>query len=78
MEYDVSIEVTKLVRGKGLCEQLSCEGILDAKQSETALVLHLADNDDGTTSWLKDMVHFLKTSQCPLDLDKAKRRYYRL
>lgn len=24
------------------------------------------------------MVHFLKTSQCPLDLDKAKHRYYRL
>lgn len=29
---------------------LSCEGILDAKQSEIALVLCLADKDDGTTS----------------------------
>lgn len=48
------------------------------EQAETVLVLQTPENGDNTTSWLKDMVHFLRTSECPLGLDKAKRRYYRL
>lgn len=28
--------------------------------------------------WVQDMAHFIKTGECPLGLNKAKRRYFRL
>ena len=79
MEYDVDIQITKLVRGKGLCEQIADKDISELEeQANAVLLIGAAGNNDGATSWLKDMVHFLKTSQCPATLDRAKRRYYRL
>lgn len=48
MEYDVDIKITKLVRGKGLCEYLA-----DEPNKETMLVNDVAAADNQPASWLK-------------------------
>lgn len=80
MEYDVDIKVTKLIRGKGLFEQLAgnTNNSVDDKEK---LVLSLQDQEQivvptPPTSWLQEMTHFLLTSECPHSLNKEKRRYY--
>lgn len=30
------------------------------------------------TGWVQDMIHFLQIGECPVGLDRAKRRYFRL
>lgn len=73
MEYDVDIQITKLVRGKGLCEQITDKDISELEeQANIVLLIGAVGNNDKTTSWLQDKIHFLKTSQCPTTLDQSK------
>ena len=44
MEYDIEIKVTKLVRGKGLCEQLAEKGNNDLND-DVDLFLALLDDE---------------------------------
>lgn len=82
MEFDVDIKTTKLIRAKGLCEQLASSPENKQKsESKTILV-----NDNGFhnavprlhASWVQDMTHFLQTDEFPAGLGRAKRRYFRL
>ena len=62
-----------------MCEKIADKDISKLEeQANVVLLIGVAKNNDGIASWLKDMIHFLKTSQCPATLDRAKRRYYRL
>ncbi|KAH9304225.1 hypothetical protein KI387_008629, partial [Taxus chinensis] len=83
MEYDIEIKVTKLVRGKGLCEQLALSQQVEVgDEKETILVLQDGqeqENDDvPTPCWTQNMIHFLQTGLCPPKMRKEKRRYFRL
>ncbi|KAH9301894.1 hypothetical protein KI387_013477 [Taxus chinensis] len=74
MEYDVDIKVTKLSRGRGLCEQLA-SNLHDDKN----IVLVLQDGQQSVATslpigWTNDVAHFLQMGECPQGLDKAKRR----
>lgn len=82
MEYDIDIKVTKLVKGKGLCEQLVA-GFENERKTKTKVFLVTDDQDQDVApalgvSWVHDMTHFLQIGEFPLGLDKAKRRYFRL
>lgn len=82
MEFDVNIKVTKIVRGKELCEHLPANG-KDSQEKE-GNVETMFNNEEQvvgsapTASWVQQMVHYLQTSECPQGLDREKRRYYRL
>ena len=59
MEYDVDIQITKLVIGKGLCDQIADKDISELEEQANAILLIGATgNNDRTTRWLKDMIHF--------------------
>ena len=82
MEYDIEINVTKLVRGKGLCEQLAGNGNNNLNDDKD-VVLTTFDEEQPTihdiqTDWVDDMTRFLQTGRCPEGLERSKRRYYRL
>ena len=75
----MDIKTIKLVRGKGLCEQITSKEVLELEgQTNTVLLIGVAGDDGRTTSWLQGMVHFLRTGECPATLDKEKWRYYHL
>ena len=66
MEYDIKIKVTKLVRGRGLCEQLV--ELVETKNNDSSEDLDaiLAQIDRGQpaimniqSDWIDDMVNFL-------------------
>lgn len=77
MEYDIDIQTTKLVRGRGLCEYLARdENLEETKHMDASLVMHSTKEQDKATSWLPNMINYLKIGQCPIGLDSAKRRYY--
>lgn len=78
MEYDVDFQVTKLVRGKVLCQQLAKEDISVMDQEKESTLVNVGTIDNGITSWLSEMSHFLKTRECPPNLCSTKRRYFRL
>lgn len=79
MEYDVSFHVTKLVRGKGLCIQLTDgEGSNVESDKEVVLVQDDPVDPNQSASWVTDMTNFLQTRECPAGLDRAKRRYFHL
>lgn len=73
-------KVTKMVRGKGLCEKLA-GNTNNSEKNEEQVVLALQDQEPMVvptpTGWVQEMTHFLLTSKCPHGLSKAKRRYYR-
>lgn len=77
MEYDVDIKITKLVRGKGLCEQLfsAFETLINV-----SLVLQEDQllNIDTQNSWVNDMTTILKEGRYPPSLDRTKRRHFKL
>ena len=82
MEYDIEIKVTKLVRGKGLCEQLVEKGKNDLND-DVDVVLALLDDEQPIVpnvqnDWVDDMVFFLQIGCCPEGLEKSKQRHYRL
>lgn len=79
MEYDIDIQITKLVRGRGLCENLAEDrGSKKFEYIDASLVVHSIGEQAKVASWLPSMINYLKTGQCPAGLDSAKRRYYRL
>ncbi|KAH9293759.1 hypothetical protein KI387_041035, partial [Taxus chinensis] len=83
MEYDIEIKVTKLVCGRGLCEQLA-SALQEEVNSEKEVVFVLQNNqeegrdDVPAPCWTQDMVHFLQMGMCPHWMSKAKRRHFRL
>lgn len=75
MEYDVEIKVTKLVRGKGLCEQIY-DGVTSDIEHKQEVVLTFQDEEQinvfaSTIDQAQEMVHFLQTGECPKVLDRA-------
>lgn len=79
MEYDVDIKITKLVRDKGLCEQLAT-GSSSENELEKDIVFANTNNSQNaqddvpviTTNWVQDMTHFLQIGECPPGLDRPK------
>lgn len=63
MEFDIDIKVAKLVRGKGLCEQLAENE--DSSLKEVEDVDAVLNNDDTvvvsvpTATWVQQMIHYL-------------------
>lgn len=57
MEYDVDIQITKLVRGKGLCKQ-----ILSSQESNEEVAMVLVEEqqvrNDHPRNWMDDMKSF--------------------
>ena len=79
MEYEMDIQITKLLRGKGLSEQSTDVTVTEDKEiAETTLVIHGAATNDQPPSWLKEITRFLQTKECPPNLDRAERRYFKL
>lgn len=82
MEFDVDIKVTKIVRGKGLCEKIA-DHTNNNEEDEEKVVLALQDEEKVVVpvppiSWVQEMTHFLLTAKCPHGLSKSRSRYYRL
>ncbi|MDF3686162.1 hypothetical protein [Enterobacter hormaechei] len=78
MEYDVDIQITKLVRGRGLCKEM-----LSDQDSDEEVAMVIAEqqeerNVNGPKSWMDNMKNFLSGNGYPQGLDRAKRRQYRL
>ncbi|XP_059066471.1 uncharacterized protein LOC131857772 [Cryptomeria japonica] len=82
MEYDIEVKVTKLIRGKDLCEHMaghSSEGEGSKKeeflviQDEVQTTVPIEEN-----SWMQEIIHILLNGEYPQRMDKAKRRYFRL
>lgn len=53
----------------------------DAKETETKAILVSGNEFQNTApmtnvGWIHDMTHFLQIGECPLGLDRAKRRYF--
>ena len=76
MEYNIEIKVTKLVRGKGLCEQVAETGN-NSSNNDSDVVLAQIDEEKPTimnvqNDWIDDMVNFIQTGRCPKGLDRAK------
>lgn len=82
MEYDVEIKVTKLVRGKGLCEQLSLsqqDEVINEKEVFFLQNSQEKENDDVPIPyWTQDIMYFLQKGLCPHEMSKEKRRHFRL
>ncbi|KAH9303500.1 hypothetical protein KI387_043862 [Taxus chinensis] len=88
MEYDIEIKITKLVRGKGLCEQLVLgkqkevcneeEAVLTVQDNHEPSGRQEEDNSALTPYWTQGIMHFLQIGLCPLEISKVKRRYFRL
>ncbi|KAH9330739.1 hypothetical protein KI387_002847, partial [Taxus chinensis] len=60
MEYDIEIKVTKLVRGKGLCEQLASKQPDESKSEEDVVLLLQNDqeqpaDDAPIPCWTQDL-----------------------
>lgn len=82
MEYDVEIRVTKLIRGKGLCEHLAGD-LENNKEVENQTILVLNDEEKivvagPPSSWIQEMVHYLYTGECPKGPKNEKQRYFKL
>ncbi|KAH9295245.1 hypothetical protein KI387_038833, partial [Taxus chinensis] len=75
MEYDVHIKVTKLVRGKGLCQQLAAD--LESKGDEDMMLLNNDERDD-QVDWLSKMKAFLLSGTYPVDMDRTQRQNFHL
>ncbi len=65
MEYDVDIQITKLVRGRGLCKEM-----LSGQDSdeEAAMVLREQQEEgsvNGPKSWINNMKSFLSGNGYP-------------
>ena len=77
MEYDVDIQITKLVRGKGLCKQM-----LSFQESDEEVAMMLTEQkearNDDPRNWIDDMKNFLLGNGYPQGLDRDKRRKFRL
>ncbi|MDF3675358.1 hypothetical protein [Enterobacter hormaechei] len=77
MEYDVDIQITKLVRGRELCKQM-----LSSQDPDEEFAMILTEQQEVRNSdprnWMDDMKNFLLGNGYPQVLDKAKRRQYRL
>lgn len=73
MEYDVDIQVTKLVRGKGLCKQM-----VSSHESDEEVSLVLVEQQEvrnkNLRSWIDDMKTLLAINWYPQGLDRVKRR----
>ncbi|KAH9309845.1 hypothetical protein KI387_037756, partial [Taxus chinensis] len=67
MEYDVHIKVTKLVRGKGLCQQLATD--MESKSNEDVTLLN-TDEDVDQADWLSKMKNFIFSGAYPTNMDK--------
>ena len=82
LEYDLDINPTKMVKGKGLekiqtkiyCRALGINTILnnsisndEMSNQERDLQVH---ENFLLSPWYKDIVYFLQTFQCPLDMEK--------
>ncbi|XP_057821519.1 chitinase 2-like [Cryptomeria japonica] len=82
MEYDIFIKVTKLVRGKGLCEQLV--GSAENSKEEEKQVETVLNNEEQpifpavSVTWNQQIIHYLQIGGCLEDLDRLKRRYFKL
>ena len=63
IEYDIEIKVTKLVRGKGLCEKIAKKGNNGLNDNVDAILALIDDKQpfvlDTQNDWVDDMVIFL-------------------
>lgn len=61
MEYDVDIKIIKLIRGKGICEQMVDQSSHDPKHDDETTIFNGVANvvNEQPSSWLIEMVHFL-------------------
>lgn len=73
MEYDVDIKITKLVRGKGLCEQLATGSSSESELEKDVVLANTNESQNAqddvpliTKNWVQDMTQFLQTGECPL------------
>ena len=77
MEYDVDIQIAKLVRGRGLCKQMLSSQESDEEASMILIEQQEVRNND-PRNWINDMKNFLLGNRYPQGLDRTKRRQYRL
>ncbi|XP_057856439.1 uncharacterized protein LOC131065816 [Cryptomeria japonica] len=78
MEYDISIKVTKLVRGKDLCEQL-VGNAKDSKEEEQQVEIVLNNDEEPAipailATWNQQIVDYQQIGDCLEGLNKSKRR----
>ena len=79
LEFDIEIKPTKLIKGKGLARMM-------AESNHKVLELNLNGSDVKIlecpnvfqSEWYHDIVQFLETMDCPPDMDKSKRRAFKL
>ena len=79
LEFDIEIKPTKLIKGQGLARmmaesnhkvlELNLNG-LDAKVIECPNIFQ--------SKWYDDIVQFLQTMDCPPDMDKSKKRAFKM
>ncbi|XP_059066329.1 uncharacterized protein LOC131857648 [Cryptomeria japonica] len=82
MECDISIKVTKLVRGKGLCEQLA-RSIERNKEEEQKIETTLRNEEHPVvppvpTTWNQQIAHYLQTGDCSEDYNSVLLRCIKL
>ena len=73
----MDIQITKLIRGRGLCEQIISSHEI-AEEAILVLIEQYEIRDDNPKGWLDDMKAFLAENGYHEGLDKAKRRNFRL
>ena len=79
LEFDIEIKPTKLIKGQGLAR-------LMAKSNHKVLELSMDGSDAKViecpnvfqSEWYCDLVHFLQTMNCPPDMDRSKKRAFKL
>lgn len=73
MEYDIDIKITKLVRGKELCEQMT--SYFETPEEATFLIQgEKPIENENQNDWLHDTINFLVGGRYPQGLNRAKRR----
>jgi len=85
LEYDLEIQPTKLVKGRGLAELMSetnyeilgislCETSTQKEDVEQQPMVQVS-NQFSSSPWYKNIVHFLQTLQCPLNCQKHQQDF---
>ena len=79
LEFEIEIRPTKLVKGQGLAH-------LMAESNYKALELNVEGSSREISEypnifqfdWYKDIVYFLQNMNCPPEMEKSKRRAFKL
>jgi len=71
MEYDIEIKLTRLIRGRDLYENI-------AEASHMIIILEDEQQLNEESDWIKQIIFYFQTGNCPEVLDKFQRRRFKL